>query len=532
MVAKDAEWLWRQAAGTQWECARLFATRSKELLLESEVPPDCYELVDYKVVTTGVKYLRGNRLPPLPSLEQVGAWTPCDDDAYEGLTSFEMPGHSLHLKQARPNVGPTLLDTAGMRESIEHEFAAFSFYRLVEREIPSMQVHVRDCAKISFDVVVEGPKLSPGLLRRQWALQCIVFEKLETLEPARVGWKMIDELSKAVCRAMMSKHLNITANEWEALTPLADLSSSRNFMDTTEALVERWKVTAQLSEEDAVKCIAQLGPGKRHHIFVRTVATEFALEGLKGAAADIFLANVYGWGVFDKPQLFRCSKTRKLYRMSADTALGRCGTEPLNRDRSETWANLGFLTFMAAAAEFPFFIKWLKGSSAARSKEEIGPMTYSENTNFPLLPFIDEQFEELEALVAQRDEEILEIFTNLPVPRDVYRVAALFPQEVGWMADIESQEFWHSFVYDRIGWARRRFRNPKIPPPWNRFRFMLGRAVAQDLARSKAFMDLWAGYNTGVRIQRELRVPGWVLFVALGSGVSALGLLLKYSGAY
>ena len=51
---------WESAATTPWECAKMFATRSKELLLSGEIPSSCYEILDYQVKTTGVDYLRGS----------------------------------------------------------------------------------------------------------------------------------------------------------------------------------------------------------------------------------------------------------------------------------------------------------------------------------------------------------------------------------------------------------------------------------------------------------------------------------------
>ena len=150
-VAKDVQWFYEQAAVTPWECARLFATRSKEVLLRGEIPHGCYELLDYEVRTTAVDYIQGHGLPVLPPLERIDAFAPCDGD-YEGLFAFEVEGQDrhFHLKKARANVAPSLLDASGMREAIDHEFAAFQFYRMVEAHVPSMAVHVRDCAKISF----------------------------------------------------------------------------------------------------------------------------------------------------------------------------------------------------------------------------------------------------------------------------------------------------------------------------------------------------------------------------------------------
>jgi hypothetical protein len=202
---------------------------------------------------------------------------------------------------------------------------------------------------------------------------------------------------------------------------------------------------------------------------------------------------VYGWGVFDKAQLFRCSSSGKLYRMSADTALGSnsIGTEPLNHDRSETWGNLGFLTFMAAANDLPYF-------RAA---------TYSDHTKSRLLPFVDEQFEDLSELVQQKNVEMDRIFAFLPIPGDVHRVAALYPDEVGWLASIEGREFWQSFVHDRLRYARRCFRSPRKILPITRSAVRLKKSDQAEMDRRSGihsgYQHLWAGYNIGVRLFKE-----------------------------
>ena len=49
--------------------------------------------------------------------------------------------------------------------------------------LPEMEVHVRDCVKLKFDVSING---DGGCL--SWSMKCLVFEHIETLEPMRVVW--------------------------------------------------------------------------------------------------------------------------------------------------------------------------------------------------------------------------------------------------------------------------------------------------------------------------------------------------------
>ena len=96
-------------------------------------------------------------------------------------------------------------------------------------------------------------------------------------------------------------------------------SSSRRLVVTTEELVERWRDKARtegkdLGEAESARLIREMGSGKRF-ILYRVLATEFALVALNAVAVDIFLANSFGWGSFDKAQLFRCTSSGKLYRM-------------------------------------------------------------------------------------------------------------------------------------------------------------------------------------------------------------------------
>jgi len=292
--------------------------------------------------------------------------------ANAGITAFELRGDhgkTFHLKQARSNVGPALLQASSMRESIDCEFAAFSFYRLVETHRPEMLVHMRDCAKVSVDVSLQDP--SGQVLA--WSLKCMLFEHIDALKPVWVAWEMLPP-------------------RW-----MAPLKPSTKATVTTEELVARWRVTAQpFTDEDAARATAFLGAGRRHDIH-RHLATQFAITALRGVAADAILANVYGWGVFDKPQFSYCPDDSssldsggKMYRMSADSTLGTLGygTEPLNDDRCETEASLGHNTFMDAAFDLPFFRK--RNGSAnnpvnSNGMRDANSPTFTQATGNPLL---------------------------------------------------------------------------------------------------------------------------------------------------
>jgi hypothetical protein len=103
------------------------------------------------------------------------------------------------------------------------------------------------------------------------------------------------------------------------------------------------------------------------------------------------------------------------------------------------------------------------------------------------------------------------IFAFLPIPADVHRVAALYPDEAGWMASIEGREFWQSFVHDRLRYARRCFRSPHIHPitpwsaPWSDVRLKKSDQAEIDgrFGSYMGYAKLWSGYNTGVRAARR-----------------------------
>jgi len=463
---KHARWLMEQAAATPWECSRMFASRSQELLLQGTIPYKCYTLLDYTVATTGMVYLPRHALPSFPPIANFCAWKPVGG-ANAGVTAFELPESSpcggkktFHLKQPQANTGPSMLNVSLMRESIDSEFAAWCLYRLVEMHCPEMEVNVRDCVKLTFDVSING---DGGCM--SWSMKCLVFEHIETLEPVRVAWQMLPEDH---CVTLLSP------------LPPALQRVPLTMKVTTEEVVARWrKKNATFTDADAVRETARIGPGLELRVF-RHLPRDSALPALRGLAVDAWLANIYGWGAFDKPRLSTCTRSGKLYRMSAEAALGALGygTEPLNDDRQETLANLGLNTFCAATANAPFF--WQYG--------EQRPVTYEKAAGGPLFPAVEQQFVALRKFVAEHRSAVLGILLELPLPADARQVAALFPEEQGWILDVCSDFFWKSFVTDRLDLPLRRLR------------------AAQSLSamgdRRNAVAETWCGYNVGVLLPR------------------------------
>ena len=463
-------YIWESAAKTPWESARMFATRSKELLLSGEIPSSCYEILDYEVRTTGIEYLRGSESSFLmpPALELVDEWRPCDAP-YKGLVAFQIPGDTstLHLKQASANLRPELLSAEVICNGVDLEFAAFSFYRFVELRAPAFEVHVRDCAKVSFDVQVEGLRVS---------LKCMIFETIDTLQPARVAWRYRSEEEELREQRELRDSFGVSSQIFG--TPSLS-SSSRQFVVTAEDLVERWRDQAraegkELAEADLARFIREMGSGKRFVLY-RVLATEFALVALNAVAVDIFLANAFGWGSFDKAQLFRCTSSGKLYRMSADTALGASTyrTEHFNQDRREECANLAAETFFAAAANKPWFHKRAPvGLTRPLSREEVGPRTYLEQTGTTLPIAVEKQFESLCMLAKQHRAEVVDIFEALLIRagpetggaglETFLAVTERQPPEeaMRWllMSMCDPRKFWQAFVSGRLLHARRQFR--------------------------------------------------------------------------
>lgn len=459
---------WESAATTPWESARMFATRSKELLLSGEIPSSCYELLDYQVKTTRIDYLRGHSFLMPPALELVNEWRPCDAP-YNGLFAFQIPGDTstLHLKKASANLRPELLSAEVMCNGIDLEFAAFSFYRFVEQRDPSLEVHVRDCAKVSFDVQVEGLSVS---------LKCMIFETIDTLQPARVAWRYRPEEEELRQQRELRDSLGVSSQFFG--TPSLS-SSSRRLVVNTEELVERWRDKARqegkkLSEAQSARFIREMGSGKRFVLY-RVLATEFALVALKAVAVDIFLANTFGWGSFDKAQLYRCTSSGKLYRMSADTALGSSSyrTEHFNQDRREDCANLAAETFLAAAANQPWFHRQAPvGLARPPSRDEVGPCTYLEQTGTTLPIAVEKQFKSLCILAKRHRAEVIDIFEALsiragpetggPGLQTFLAVTERQPPEeaMRWllMSVADSRKFWQAFVSGRLLHARRLFR--------------------------------------------------------------------------
>lgn len=114
------------------------------------------------------------------------------------------------MKQIKPHVKRSILSESDICYTIDAEFASYSFYRLIEVCSPEMEIHVRNCAKISFDIEINAFKEE----KRQYKLKCLIIqEPLESLKPVRVGWMMIDA-SIASIASIASARQVVSKDDW------------------------------------------------------------------------------------------------------------------------------------------------------------------------------------------------------------------------------------------------------------------------------------------------------------------------------
>lgn len=286
-VLQDVQWLWGQAAYTPWECSRLFSLRSREMLLSGTIPSECYQLLDYRVHATDCTYLERNALPELPPFDEWRWKRSTGQKIHSGAMAdvAGCPGR-FHLKQARANKGAHLTDFARMREGIDLEFAALSFYRLVEVQCPPLQVRVPDCVKVTFDITIEYPMIAidhPSKKKTTRSLKCILSENIEGLQPVRVQWRLSPLSMDQMFDKIFGPTVTLSGLQPDHLRP----PRSPKFYVTTEGFVARQRNLWQISDTRAAEWLNILGPGKLHRI-TRYLASEFANpepdEGTAGQA--------------------------------------------------------------------------------------------------------------------------------------------------------------------------------------------------------------------------------------------------------
>ena len=289
VTQRDARYLLTKAAKSPWECARLFSTRSEELLLVGEIPADCISILNYTVTTTRVDHLcKGNRIP-VSSLEELVPENH-SGGGNSGRTICKILGdlNEYQCKQAKPNVQSEMLDERDMSFSIDAEFAAFDFYRLVEENSPHMGVNVRDCVKIAFDVTIKIIEMNKAKFLK-YSLKCLVFKTpANGLKPVRIGWFLMPKS-------------NIDG------LPMSNISfpyfPKKSFVTKSEIL-KRWRSNPTIYNfKEGIKHCLDDSADDAVFLIGRTVAPYALPSVMKGLAVDIFLSNVYGWGTFDECQL-------------------------------------------------------------------------------------------------------------------------------------------------------------------------------------------------------------------------------------
>ena len=415
---RDAEFLYEQAAHSPWECARLFAARSQEILLIGPVDASCVEVVSQHITTTGVWHLPCGKEIPVRDLGELQSPRP-QGGSNSGRVLCTLAGEELELQQAKPNPQPDLLSASALRYAVDASFAAFSLYRLVDTHLPEFMVHVRDCAKITFNVSVEGLNVPLG---------CLVFRQpRHSLTPLRVGYQMLD------------------SRLHDALSEVSPIPLGSRKLMTPDDVVERWKAKAHLhpfSEEDEAR-FRTGSAGIETYAVQQMIAPEFARKALAGVALDIMMANVYGWGVYDDCDL-AFDEAGKLYRLAADEALGNVVvTEHLNFDRREPAANLCLNTLTAAVGGSAFIDLPPPRYTEMRDR----PLTYEDTWgNFPQQ--LACQFTELLDCIESNTAAFEEVFKDLSVPPEVQRLASMYP-ETKHLADLPSELLWRDYAHER-----------------------------------------------------------------------------------
>ena len=123
-----------------------------------------------------------------------------------------------------------------------------------------MEVHVRDCAKLSLDISAENLRLSLG---------CLVFRQPPTLTPVRVGYDLMD------------------AAVYDATVRPTPLPPMRRL--TPDDIVARWRAKADLHPfgDADEKRFREINAGVEMFAVEYKIAPEFAPKALEGIAVDV-----------------------------------------------------------------------------------------------------------------------------------------------------------------------------------------------------------------------------------------------------
>ena len=325
--------MYTNAALTNWECCRLLYVRSCEVLVEGEIPFECVSVVHY---TTHVQSV--TNLPhqpheiPFESFETSVAadrtrYADGDNGGLLDVTLLTDNNNQYLLKQARRNsleTGP--LTSRELRSSIDLEFAAFDTYRRVANYVPGIDIAVRDCVKVTFRYEILGLPHAAEL-EDDRVLNCLLFRCLK-------------QPTKLLPVVMLPIPLSVVKQGSKALFGDDFRIPDKPQATGLQVMQKRAKQAGKNISPDVIQRSEELNKSKYYISY--HFQTEDCAHLFKGLAVDLLVGNICAGGCYEKAGVVR-SSTGKLYRLSADRALGNQLAESLNVDRQDDHA--GFLLF-------------------------------------------------------------------------------------------------------------------------------------------------------------------------------------------
>jgi hypothetical protein len=325
-MARDVHWLYTEAGKTEWDCCRIFANRSFEILLAREIPIECITVLEYDICPTRLDQYK-YPTKEIPSIDFangiIGDSCKPVGGANSGQTKFKYHGseRTFICKQSKCNVQRAMLSEEEMRHRISTEFAAFSIYSTANHHIPDLNTHVPCCAKFEFRYRISAAKYPfVGEMDLEEDLNCLVMRDMDTvpLESRRL-WMPKEDFEKHMKfgRTVANYDHKCIVN-WHGLAKYCGLT-----------LEEFRKQYPDESRDDNQKYRLIF---HTPHAEVKSVCT--------GLVLDALLAHPYGWGTYNKCRLSREQGTNRIIRMSTEQCLGNIEIEMLNYDGQQNVAKL------------------------------------------------------------------------------------------------------------------------------------------------------------------------------------------------
>jgi hypothetical protein len=401
---QDIYALHEEAANTKWECCCLFAVRSCEVLLEGEIPFDCVSIVSYTTHIEQILALPHQQcnIPFESFTTSVIAEQTCYANGDNGgLINMALKGEadSYLLKQAkRTTLEKTSVPSSReMRSSIDLEFAAFDTYRRVAHYVPEVNVAVRDCIKISFRFALTD--LPAGIVWEEEdpVLNCLLFRCLRQPSALMPVENLIFPLSVAE-----ETYKAEYGDEYLSSDDIGSGCAHRCHLTALEAMQKHAKKIGEVLPPEVVqKCREDRTMYYVRHLFLPKECPPL----FRGLAVDLLLGNVSVGGFYEK-SCIATSRNGRLYRLSAEKALGNQVAESLNADRrDESAGNL-----------------MVESISYAMRSEEIPLRT--------LCGLLRDMLHKIKgAIEAHEDEFFSDAYRHLDLPYDGLRMVKLYPAQ-------------------------------------------------------------------------------------------------------